>query len=154
MVEPDPTVEGRYPPRKLELEPLVRILIEEHLVMRGGLLKAKEAATRRDFEAVRNELRKLDPVFRQHIADEESQILGLLVRQLGVKGAEEEIKVFQQHRPIYRLMQKVSELASMSANELEANQAELNELFDRHTKAEEERVFPRARSFSANHRSG
>ena len=140
---------ARYRPRKMNLEALVAMLVGEHALMGEGLVRAREAASRNNYEAVRTELKKLDPVFRQHIADEESQILGLLIEKLGAKGAAKEIKVFQQHRPIYQLMKKVNELASMSASELEANQAELKDLFDRHTRAEEERVFSRVRSLSA-----
>lgn len=135
---------ARYPPRKLELEPLLKVLVAEHAAMRAGLQKAEEATERHDFEAVRSALKGLEPVFRQHIADEESQILGLLIKQLGVKGAAEEIRVFQQHRPIYQLMRKVTELTAMSAVELQANQTKLNALFDEHTTIEEARVFPRA----------
>ncbi|MDG7009362.1 MAG: hypothetical protein JRN16_02335 [Nitrososphaerota archaeon] len=138
-----------YRPRKMELEALVATLVGEHALMGEGLVRAREAASRNDYGAARTELEKLDPVFRQHIADEESQILGLLIEKLGAKGAAEEIKVFRQHGPIYQLMKKVDGLASMSASELEANQAELKDLFDRHTRAEEGRVFPRARSLSA-----
>ncbi|MDG6900105.1 MAG: hypothetical protein JRN44_03885 [Nitrososphaerota archaeon] len=138
-----------YRPRKMKLEELVATLVGEHMLMGEGLARAREAASRNDYEAVRTELKKLDPVFRQHIADEESHILGLLIGKLGAKGAAEEIKVFQQHRPIYLLMKKAGELASMSDSGLEANQAELKDLFDLHTRAEEGRVFPRARSLSA-----
>lgn len=136
--------EQRYTPRKMELEALISVLIEEHEAMREGLRRAKAAADRRDFRAVIYELKELDPVFRQHIADEESQVLRLLIQELGVKEAEDDIKVFQQHRPIYRLMQMVSELASKSPSELEADQAELSAIFDEHTAAEEGRVFPKA----------
>jgi hemerythrin-like domain-containing protein len=87
-------------------------------------------------------------MFRQHIADEESQVLGLLIQQLGVMGAEEEVKVFRKHRPIYELMKRLEDLAALPASELEANQAKLNSLFDEHTAAEEARVFPRAMSLS------
>jgi hemerythrin-like domain-containing protein len=145
---------ARYPPRKLNFEALIAVLVEEHALMRDGLLKAREAAAQNDYEVVRKELVRLDPVFRQHIADEESTVLGILIRQLGVKGATAEIKVFQQHRPIYQLMKKVTELASMSAAELEANQTELNDLFVKHTAAEEEQVFPRAKTlvtFAGSH---
>lgn len=120
--------------------------------MREGLRRAKEAAGRQDFESVSRALKELDPVFRQHIADEESQILGLLIERLGVKGATEEIRVFQQHRPIYQLMKAVTELATMPADELEANQTRLEALFDKHTAAEEARVFPRALSLRATTR--
>jgi len=139
---------ARYVPRKLNLEALISVLVEEHALMRDGLLKAKEAAAQNDYEGVQKELVRLDPVFRQHIADEESTILRILIKGLGVKGAAAEVKVFQQHRPIYQLMKKVTDLASMPAAELETNQTELNDLFDKHTAAEEDQVFPRAKSFS------
>ncbi len=136
--------EERYAPRSMGLDALIRVLVEEHGVMRKGLERAREAAGRGDFDGVRAELRTVDPVFRQHIADEEATVLRLLIKQLGTKGAADEIRVFQQHRPMYQLMKKVSELASMSPAELRANQAELNSLFELHTKAEETKVFPRA----------
>ena len=139
--------ERRFLPREMGLEALVRILEEEHALMKEGLRRAREAAARRDFDALSLALKELDPVFRQHIADEESQILRLLIDRLGVKGATEEIRVFQQHRPIYQLMQKVTELAAMSTPDL-ATQATLDALFDEHAAAEEMRVFPRATSLS------
>lgn len=137
---------GRYLPRRLGLDALVETLVEEHALMRSGIQRARGAAARKDFDGVRAELQSVDPIFRQHIADEESQILSLLIRETGIDGAAEEIKVFQQHRPIYNLMKKVGELASKSSAELEASQEELDQLFRLHAKTEEERVFPRARS--------
>ena len=135
-----------YRPRKMSIEELVSVLVSEHGVMKAGLLRAKDAATRHDFQAVGIELRRIDIVFRQHIADEESQILRLLVGRLGKEGAADEIRVFQQHRPIYALMQKLSELAEMSSDELATRQAELDALFEEHTEAEQSRVFPRVLS--------
>ena len=134
----------RYLPRKVPFDELIRVLVAEHEVMRDGLRQTKEAAERRDFEGASRALKQVDRVFRQHIADEEAQVIRLLVGVLGVKGAEDEIKVFQQHRPIYRLMQAVAELASKKESELGAEQAKLNDLFHDHAAAEEEGVFPRA----------
>jgi hypothetical protein len=136
--------DARFSPRKLDLEALIRVLVGEHAIMKEGLRRAKEAADKLDFESLSRALKEVDPVFRQHIVDEESQILRLLIDRLGVKGATEEIQVFQQHRPIYQLMKKVTELAAMPTAELEANQAKLGALFDDHTLAEETRVFPKA----------
>ncbi len=140
---------GPFLPRRMGLESLIRTLVEEHATMKEGISKAREAAEKRDFGALPRILRGLDPLFRQHIVDEESTILRLLIGELGVKGAEEEIKVFQQHRPIYQLMQKISEFASMSAAELQAGQEELRDLFEKHAFAEERIVFPKAESLSA-----
>jgi hypothetical protein len=139
-------VEDGFTPRRLDFTALVGVLVEEHSMMRKGLDEVKELARRRDFEGVRRVLDELDPVFRQHIADEEAQILGLLIDKLGVKGAESEILVFRQHRPIYQLMKKLDELAAMSSVDLEKNQVDLQRLFDEHAIAEESRVFPRAMS--------
>ena len=131
-------------PRRIEFEALIRVLVEEHAKMKGGLRRVREATARQDFASASLTLKELESVFRQHIADEESQVLRPLIDRLGVKGASEEIKVFQQHRPIYQLMQKVKELAALSAPELEADQARLASLFDDHTLAEEQRIFPKA----------
>jgi hypothetical protein len=136
--------DARYLPRNIPLDALLKVLVEEHAVMSEGLRRMKEAAHRGDLDSVSRTLKQLDPVFRQHIADEEGQILRLLIQELGRRDAEEEIKVFQQHRPIYRMMQTVSELASREPAELEAEQAKLNALFEEHTRSEEKRVFPRA----------
>jgi len=117
--------------------------------MKEGLLRIGEAADREDFTELSRTLKQLDAIFRQHIVDEEAQILRLLVGELGRKGAAEEIRVFQQHRPIYRLMQKISKFASMPAAELHQSQEELKDLFEAHAFAEERRVFPRAEQLSA-----
>lgn len=136
----------RYSPRKLGLEELVRVLVQEHAVMREGLEQARDAARRKDFGAVARTLKEIDPVFRQHIVDEEFEILGLLIRSLGVKGAEKEILVFRQHRPIYALMTKIRELAAAPSGELEARETELEALFSEHARVEESEVFPKATS--------
>jgi iron-sulfur cluster repair protein YtfE (RIC family) len=139
----------RYPPRKLELGALVKALVEEHGVMKAGLQRAELAARAGDFEGVSKALKEIDPVFRQHIADEEATVLGLLIRTLGVKGAQSEILVFRQHRPIYQLMEKVAELAERSPGELSASQSELKALFEEHTSSEEKLVFPKALRLNA-----
>src|SRR5271157_2107976 len=135
---------ARYLPRDLSIDGLIRTLVEEHDKMRELLRLAKEATDKGDFEAVSRDLKLLDPIFKQHIADEEAQVLRLLIGELGRKGAEEEIRIFQQHRPIYRLMQAVSELASKEAMDLGSEQTKLNALFDDHANAEELLVFPKA----------
>lgn len=134
----------RIAPRKMELTQLVETLVREHARMREGIAEARSAAAAGDYDAVRRALREVDPVFKQHIADEEAQILGLLVAKLGVEGAQAEIAVFRQHRLIYDLMNKVSELAMQSSSEIEMHQSELDEVFEEHTKLEETQAFPRA----------
>jgi hypothetical protein len=135
-----------YPPRKLELGELVKVLVAEHDTMRGKLARARDSLQRKDYSEASRIVKEMDPVFKQHIADEESQILGLLIARLGVKGAEEEIAVFRQHRPIYQLMQKLEDIGRIPASELAAREEELQGLFSEHTKLEEAMVFPKAGS--------
>ncbi|MDG6908841.1 MAG: hypothetical protein JRN05_01385 [Nitrososphaerota archaeon] len=139
-------------PRKMDVEALLGTLVKEHGVMRGAIGRAKDAAARGDLHAVSAELRGIDPLFRQHVADEEAQILGLLVGELGRERAAEAIRIFQQHRPIYQLMLKVRELASRPSEGLRESEAELAELFELHARAEESAVFPRAASLGAARR--
>lgn len=142
-----PEAEGRrYAPRLMDLDSLIELLVIEHGAIREGLNKAREAATRDDFVGVKAELERIDPVFRQHIADEESTVLGVLIRQFGTRGAAEEIRIFQQHRPIYQLMKRLLDLASLSTEELRSKGEELRELFENHAKMEEAGAFPRAAS--------
>jgi len=146
LTSTNPGQNGPFLPRRMGLEALIKTLVEEHVAMKEGISKARVAADKNDFEALARILKELDPLFRQHIVDEESTILRLLIGKLGVKGAEDEIRVFQQHRPIYRLMQKISGFAQMSAAELQTSQEELRGLFERHSAAEERKAFPKAES--------
>jgi hemerythrin-like domain-containing protein len=92
-------------------------------------------------------------LFRQHIADEEAQVLRFLVEVYGVKGAESAIVVFRQHRPIYQLIREVEKLASLPPERLAVNEMKLRALLMEHTQAEETRIFPNALStFSAKSR--
>lgn len=116
----------------------------EHQVMKAGIQRVKDAAEARDFARAGLELAEVEGMFRKHIEDEESSVLRALIGAYGVKGAEEEIRVFQQHRPIYRLMQELAELASMEPAELERAHGRLNDLMETHTFSEEAKVFPRA----------
>jgi hypothetical protein len=131
-------------PRKMDLVRLVDVLVGEHIQIRESLVRVKESTAKGDFGSASAELKRVDCVFKRHIEDEESTILRMLIGELGVEGAKEEIRVFQQHRPIYNLMQKVARFASLPAGELVASQDELKALLEEHTRAEEERVFPRA----------
>jgi len=141
MVSPPP---APVMPRKVGLEQLVSILLAEHVQMVEKLATVKRHADNRDYPAAAKAIRELDALFRQHIVDEEAQVLRLLIDAYGVKGAEEAIVIFRQHRPIYTLVEEVKKLASLSAEELASNEASLKSLLEGHTKSEEDRIFPMA----------
>lgn len=132
--------------RRIGFEELISVLIAEHVKMKGNLKDVEAAVSKKDFDSASRILKGLDGLFKQHIADEEAQVLKLLIDAYGVRGAEDAIVVFRQHKPIYDLMERVKKLASLPADELAPSENELRRLFDEHALAEEARVFPKALS--------
>jgi hemerythrin-like domain-containing protein len=130
--------------RKMGFEELISVLIAEHAEMKRDLAEIKQAVSKGDFLSASRVLQGLDSLFKQHIADEEAQVLRILIDAYGVKGADDAITVFRQHRPIYDLMEEVKRLASLSVEELASDEDQLRQLLEEHTMAEESRVFPRA----------
>ena len=130
--------------RKIEFEELISVLVAEHAKMKNDLAEVGRAVSKKDFASASRTLQGLDILFRQHIADEEAQVLRILIDAYGVKGAEDAITVFRQHRPIYDLMEEVKKLASLSTGELASDETRLLSLLEAHTLAEESRVFPKA----------
>jgi len=130
----------------MDLEGLIIVLTAEHQEMKEKLANISQCVSRGDFTSAAAVLLQLDGLFRQHIADEEAQVLRVLIGAYGVIGAEEAITVFRQHRPIYQLMQEVKQLASLSPEELASDETKLRSMLEEHTAAEESHVFPRATS--------
>jgi len=128
----------------MEFEELIAVLVAEHAEMKKGLAQVKQAISNKDFASASRVLGELDRLFRQHIADEEAQVLRILLDAYGVDGANEAIIFFRQHRPIYDLMEKVKKLAALPIEELASSEDVLRQLFEEHTLAEESHVFPKA----------
>ncbi len=126
----------------MEFKELVSLLVSEHNQIKEELVKLRSVLASENFAEAGQILAGLKGVFREHIADEEAQVLRLLIDAYGVEGAEDAIVVFRQHRPIYRLMEAAERFSSMSEEEVEANRTKLKDLLDEHTKAEEDKVFP------------
>jgi hypothetical protein len=131
-------------PRRLPLGELVAVLVSEHAKIVGGLARARDDILAGDPVGARKELTEVVCTFKQHIADEEGQILSLLLDAYGKEGSEDAVRVFQQHRPIYALLRAVDAFSQLPTEKLSTSGAELARLLDDHTRAEEERVFPRA----------
>ena len=86
----------------------------------------------------------LDRSLRQHIVDEEAQVLKRLISARGRDGADSDIKTMQQHRRIHRQIQAVQErLPSWSDPDVSVY-VELDRLVRDHLKKEELDVYPRA----------
>jgi hemerythrin-like domain-containing protein len=130
--------------RKMEFDDLISVLVEEHAKMKRDLEEVRLAVSRKDFPSASRILKGLDDLFKQHIADEEAQVLRLLIEAYGVEGSDDAIRVFRQHRPIYDLMMEVEKLASLPPEVLASDEERLRRLLDEHTWAEETRIFPKA----------
>ncbi len=128
--------------RSMPLDQLVSTLVSEHAKIKSGLVEARHALDAKEYARAKEALAEVERTFRQHIVDEEGQILRILIEVYGREGAESAIAVFRQHRPINALMEAVGRFASLSPEELSRNEDELLELLDDHTMAEESRVFP------------
>jgi len=128
----------------MEFEKLISVLVAEHAEMKKGLAQVRQAISNKDFASASRVLGELDRLFRQHIADEEAQVLRILLDAYGVDGSNEAIIVFRQHRPIYDLMEKIKKLAALPIEGLASSEDVLRQLFEEHTLAEESRVFPKA----------
>ena len=126
----------------MELDELISVLIAEHVQIKDGLETLQYRLAAKDFTSAKNVLSEVRGIFVRHIADEESQILRILIDAYGVNGANEAIEVFRQHRPIYEVMKAIEHFSDLPAQELESKEAELRSLLDRHTKAEENRIHP------------
>ncbi len=105
-------------PRLMEFEDLISTLIAEHVKMKDGLNEIRMALDEGDHLRAQNTLKEVKDIFEQHIADEEAQVLRVLIGAYGVKGADEAIKVFRQHRPIYSLMESIRQYSELSSEEL------------------------------------
>jgi len=140
--------------RSLPLNELVALLVSEHAKMKEGVSSARARILVKDFEGAKTALAEVAATFRQHIADEEGQILRLLIEAYGKEGAEEAIRVFRQHRPIYALMQAVEGFSQLKAEELSIREAQLVELLGEHAFTEEKMVFPDALSASKEEADG
>lgn len=129
-------------PRKMELDELISVLITEHIQIKSGLEALRNKLAAKDFASAKDVLSEVKGVFSRHIADEEAQVLRILIDAYGVKGANEAIEVFRQHRPIHDLMETIEHFSDLSALELESKEVELRSLLDKHTKIEESRIYP------------
>lgn len=129
-------------PRELELEELLKILVEEHGRVKSLFNKLNALLQEGRYVEAAEELDNFKPYLDQHIIDEEATVLKVLLDAYGRKGAERAIKVFQEHREIHQLISEMRSVASSSPERLAEKRDRLGVVLERHFRAEEEEVFP------------
>lgn len=131
-------------PRKLELEELLKILVEEHGKVRSLLRRLNTHLQQDRYAEAAEELKEFKPYLDQHIIDEEATVLRVLIDSLGKKEAERAVKVFQEHRQIHQLISEMQSLATTEPERLAEMRNRLGEILEKHFRAEESDVFPLA----------
>ncbi|MEM3510666.1 MAG: hemerythrin domain-containing protein [Nitrososphaerales archaeon] len=127
--------------RPLGLREMVETLLSEHKGARSLLLELEELLLRDEAQKVAEGLIRLDRYLLQHIVDEEASILKRLINVYGSEKCEEEIRILQQHRIIYNILQECNKPHELTA--LKQKFAELKVILERHFKDGEEKVFPK-----------
>ena len=128
--------------RQLEVKELIPVLTKEHQQFRKCLAGLNDALTKGDYSNGAELVSEFDNSTLQHIVDEENVLLKLFIDAYGREGADDAIKVFQQHRTMHKLADAISKKALTSPKELSSMPSDFEKLVLSHFKAEEERIFP------------
>jgi hemerythrin-like domain-containing protein len=128
--------------RQLELTELVSVLSKEHQEQRKRLADLIDALEKKAFDRGARLASEFDNSSIQHIVDEENVLLKLFIDTYGRKGADDAIRVFQQHRTMHRLADSISRTAIASPTELGSIPSDFDKLVRSHFEAEEKRIFP------------
>jgi iron-sulfur cluster repair protein YtfE (RIC family) len=129
-------------PRDLEFEDLISVLEKEHTdvmnVMKelDGNLKIEESS------GIQDRLRKLKEELLQHMLDEESGVLRILIKAYGKDGSRDAIEVFQEHVDIMDLLREL-DLSVTADRQISVELLErLDRLMSEHFRKEGIMIFP------------
>ena len=128
--------------RQLELKELITVLTKEHEELRKRLANLNDALAKGDYSNGAHLVSEFDNSTLQHIVDEENVLLKLFIDAYGRDGADDAIKVFQQHRTMHKLADAISKTALTSPKELGSMPSDFRNLVRSHFDAEEQRIFP------------
>ena len=126
---------SRIVARTLELEALIALLSEEHQEQRKRLSELAHVLMKKNYARGAELAREFDNSTIQHIVDEENVLLKLFIDTYGRKGADDPIKVFQQHRTMHKLADTISKKAMTSPEELGSMPSEFDKLVRSHFEA-------------------
>lgn len=101
-----------------------------------------EALAKKDYVRAAHLFSEFDNLSIQHIVDEENVLLKLFIDAYGRNGADDAIKVFQQHRTMHKLADTISKKALTSPEKLGSMPSDFDKLVRSHFLAEEDRIFP------------
>ena len=114
----------------------------KHQEQRNRLSELADVLEKHDYARGAELARDFDNSTVQHIVDEENVLLKPFIDRYGRKGADDAIKVFQQHRTMHKLAETISGKAMESPEELGSIPFEFDKLVRSHFDAEEKRILP------------
>jgi len=131
-------------PRRLPVNELIKILIDEHEQSRYRLSEFEKLLNICNYEAARELINRLELTYEQHIIDEEAVLLREAIRLLGRENCKDIIEIFQQHRPIITMIQQIiNSVNNLQLRRIEDVLQDLGKILDIHYRREEVEVFPR-----------
>jgi hemerythrin-like domain-containing protein len=133
---------SRVVARRLELKELISLLSHEHQEQRKRLADLADVLAKKNYPRVARLVIEFDNSSIQHIVDEENVLLKLFIDAYGRKGADDAIKVFQQHRTMHKLADAISKHALTKPEDLGSMPSDFDKLVRSHFVAEEKRIFP------------
>ena len=141
-------------PRKLGLELLIDLLEGEHRKVESELRAVSGMIAARDPGGLGRLLQSLDEELLQHMLDEESGVLRILIKAYGKEGSRDAIEVFQEHVDIMDLLREldvsITADRQMSAELLKR----LDRLMPEHFRKEDITTFPWALKTNYSMRNG
>jgi len=133
---------SRIVARQLTLEQLILVLSGEHQDQGRRLTDLMDVLAKKDYARAAHLSREFDNLSIQHIVDEENVLLKLFIDAYGRNGADDAIKVFQQHRTMHKLADTISKTALTMPEKLGSIPSDFDKLVRSHFVAEEGRIFP------------
>lgn len=131
-------------PRSIGFVELIELLEKEHVEFNEMMSRIRRMIVEHKRSDALTNLTQMKEELYQHIVDEESSVLTLLIERFGREGAAEATEIFQEHVDIQSMIEELEDLLTterLSTDEVVKN---LDAFMRAHFRKEDERVFPKA----------
>ncbi|MBX8635422.1 MAG: hypothetical protein KIS30_01665 [Thermoplasmata archaeon] len=129
-------------PRNMEFIELVSLLEKEHRDVKTVMSGLSELINREGVSDLKDRLMSLREVLLQHIVDEESSVLRILINRYGREGSRDALEVFREHVDILGLLNEL-EASVLSNRQTSAKvRDKLDALMSEHFRKEDDTIFP------------
>lgn len=131
-------------PRNFEFTELVSVLEKEHEDVKAVMTELSGRITVDGDSDIIDRLADLREVLLQHIVDEESSVLRVLINAYGREGSREALEVFREHVDILKLLGELEAGVTRDRGTSAEIRSRLDTLMSEHFRKEDETIFPQA----------